>query len=64
MSETRQWPDGDKVLLLQCVLTGKTQEAYLIVCAQEGLTYEMVKTAVLRAYELVPEAYRQILEIE
>ncbi len=59
VSEARQWPDGDKVLLLQCVLTGKAQEAYSAVCAQEGLTYEMVKSAVLKAYELVPEAYRQ-----
>ena len=59
VSETRQWPDEEKVLLLQCVLTGKAQEAYSAVCAQEGLTYEMVKLAVLRAYELVPEAYRQ-----
>ena len=59
VSEARQWPDGDRVLLLQCVLTGKAQEAYSAVCAQEGLTYEMVKSAVLKAYELVPEAYRQ-----
>uniref|UniRef100_A0A667ZMH0 Integrase catalytic domain-containing protein n=1 Tax=Myripristis murdjan TaxID=586833 RepID=A0A667ZMH0_9TELE len=59
VSEARQWPDGDKVLLLQCVLTGKAQEAYSTVCAQEGLTYETVKSAVLKAYELVPEAYRQ-----
>lgn len=28
-------------------------------CAQEGLTYETVKSTVLKAYELVPEAYRQ-----
>lgn len=59
VSETRQWPDGDRVLLLQCVLTGKAQEAYSAVCAEEGLTYETVKSAVLKAYELVPEAYRQ-----
>ena len=59
VAEARRWPDVDRVLLLQCVLTGKAQEAYSAVCAQEGLTYDMVKSAVLKAYELIPEAYRQ-----
>lgn len=59
VAEARQWPDADRVLLLQCVLTGRAQEAYSAICAEESLSYAMVKSAVLKAYKLVPEAYRQ-----
>ena len=58
VSEAKQWPDSERILLLQCVLTGKGQEAYAAVCAQESLTYEQVKAAVLKAYQLTAEAYR------
>ncbi|XP_057211844.1 uncharacterized protein LOC130567622 [Triplophysa rosa] len=46
-------------LLLQCSLTGKAQEVCSALPIEDSLDYETVKTAVLRAYELVPEAYRQ-----
>lgn len=59
VAAARGWPDAERILLLQCVLTGKAQEAYSAVCAQENLTYDGVKTAVLKAYELTAEAYRQ-----
>ena len=39
--------------MLQCVLTGKAQEAYSAL----GVSYDKVKMAVLQIYELVPEAY-------
>ncbi len=45
-----RWPKEVWSLLLQCRLFGK---------AQESLKYESVKSAILQAYELVPEAYRQ-----
>ncbi len=45
--------------MLQCVLTGRAQEAYSALTDQECRSYSSVKAAVLRAYELVPEAYRQ-----
>ena len=45
--------------MLQCVLTGKAQEAYSALSAVESKVYVPVKAAVLKAYELVPEAYRQ-----
>ncbi len=48
------WP-----LLLQCRLIGKAQEVCSALSINDGLDYEKVKSAVLRAYELVPEAYRQ-----
>ncbi len=46
-------------MLLQCVLVGKAQEAYFSLSVEESLDYEQVKAAILRIYELVPEAYRQ-----
>lgn len=59
VSSARQWSDAEKILLLQCVLTGKAQESYTAVCAQENLTYATVKQTVLKAYQLTAEAYRQ-----
>lgn len=59
VAAARGWPDAEKILLLQCVVTGKAQEAYSAVCAQENLTYNDVKVAVLKAYQLTAEAYRQ-----
>ncbi|KAK7884324.1 hypothetical protein WMY93_027447 [Mugilogobius chulae] len=53
------WSDADRILLLQCVLTGKAQEAYSAICAQDNLSYECVKSTVLKAYQLTAEAYRQ-----
>ena len=47
--------------MLQCILTGRAQEAYSALCGEDGLDYEAVKVAVLKAYELVPEAYHQKL---
>ena len=52
--------EATRVLLLQCVLTGMAlQEAYSSLSGSDYLRYELVKSAVLKAYELVPEAYRQ-----
>ena len=59
MAESRRWSDSDRTLLLQCVLTGKAQEAYSALTIVESGEYATVKAAVLRSYELVPEAYRQ-----
>ncbi|KAK0143078.1 Retrovirus-related Pol polyprotein from transposon 412 [Merluccius polli] len=39
--------------------TGKAQEAYASLSDSDSQKYYIVKSAVLRAYELVPEAYRQ-----
>ncbi len=46
-------------LLLQCKLIGKAQEVCASLPVDTILDYDVVKAAVLRAYELVPEAYRQ-----
>lgn len=59
ISNARDWPDSDRTMLLQCVLTGKAQEAYSALSAVASKVYETVKLAVLKVYELVPEAYCQ-----
>lgn len=45
--------------MLQCVLTGGAQEAYSSLSAEDSSSFVKIKSAVLKAYELVPEAYRQ-----
>uniref|UniRef100_A0A3B1J0P6 Gypsy retrotransposon integrase-like protein 1 n=1 Tax=Astyanax mexicanus TaxID=7994 RepID=A0A3B1J0P6_ASTMX len=53
------WPKGVWSLLLQCRLVGKAQEVCSSLPLEDSLQYDSVKAAILRAYELVPEAYRQ-----
>ncbi|KAL2095743.1 hypothetical protein ACEWY4_007891 [Coilia grayii] len=55
----QKWGDSERTLLLQSVLTGKAQDAFVALSADERRKYASVKGAVLKAYELVPEAYRQ-----
>ena len=47
------------VCVCVCVLTGKAQEAYSALSATNSLCYNSVKAAVLKANEMVPEAYRK-----
>ena len=54
-----KWPRDSWTLLLQSTLVGKAREAYSALSIEESCQYEVVKAAVLKAYELVPEAYRQ-----
>ena len=54
-----KWPKEQWAIMLQVVLIGKAQIAYSALSANDSSDYEKVKKAVLRAYELVPEAYRQ-----
>uniref|UniRef100_A0A671UNG2 SCAN box domain-containing protein n=1 Tax=Sparus aurata TaxID=8175 RepID=A0A671UNG2_SPAAU len=59
VANVRGWPEADRVVLLQSVLTGKAQEAYSALGEIESKNFATVKEAILKAYELVPEAYRQ-----
>lgn len=45
--------------MLQCVLTGRAQEAFSALTTADSEKYLKVKLAVLKMYELVPEAYRK-----
>ena len=46
-------------MLLQTVLRGKAQRAYATLPTENCTDYDLVKSAVLKSFELVPEAYRQ-----
>ena len=45
--------------LIQSVLTDKAAEVYSSLIIKNSADYTKIKTAILNAYELVPEAYRQ-----
>ena len=59
VADSLNWPKESWVLLLQSVLVGKAQEIYGSLSIEQSSNYEHVKEAILKAYELVPEAYRQ-----
>ena len=59
VADSLNWPKESWVLLLQSVLVGKAQEIYGSLSVEQSSKYEHVKEAILKAYELVPEAYRQ-----
>ena len=53
------WPKNVWALMLQSVLVGKASETFSALPLDTSGDYELVKKAILKAYELVPEAYRQ-----
>ena len=44
------WSDEEKILLLQTVLVGRAQKAFVALPSEERKVYQFVKDAVLRAY--------------
>ena len=46
-------------MLLQSVVIGKAREIYTQLSLKQSSDYDKVKEHILKAYELVPEAYRQ-----
>ena len=61
VADSLNCPKESWVLLwvLLSVLVGKAQEIYGSLSVEQSSNYEHVKEAILKAYELVPEAYRQ-----
>lgn len=59
IANSLHWPSEVWSLLLQSKLVGKALEVYSTLSVEDSLKYDSVKSAILRAYELVPEAYRQ-----
>lgn len=53
------WPRDVWAILLQCKLSGKALEACASLSVSDSLNYGKLKGTILRAYKLVPEAYRQ-----
>ena len=54
-----KWHKDMWSVLVQSVLVGKAQEVYSALSLGQSGDYDIVKQSVLKAYELVPEAYRQ-----
>ncbi len=59
VTTTLEWPKHVWTLLLPCALTGEAQELYSALTLTQSSDYEVVKAAILSAYELVSEVYRQ-----
>ncbi|XP_033761567.1 uncharacterized protein LOC117343335 [Pecten maximus] len=54
-----KWPKDVWTILLQSVLLGKAREIFSVMPVELSGDYDYVKERILKAYELVPEAYRQ-----
>lgn len=59
IAENLKWPRPIWPTMLQSVLTGKAAEIYSALSIEQCSDYDIVKSEILKAYELVPEAYRQ-----
>ena len=59
VAENLKWPKEHWTLLLQSVVIGKAREIYTQLSLEQNSDYDKVKEVILKAYELVPEAYRQ-----
>ena len=59
VAHSLNWPKDKWVLLLQSVLKGKAQQTYPALSITACESYDTVKEAIKKAYELVPEAYHQ-----
>ena len=59
MAENLKWPREHWTLLLQSVVIGKALEIYTQLSLEQSSDYDKVKELIFKAYELVPEAYRQ-----
>ena len=59
VAENLKWPKEHWTLLLQSVVIDKAREIYTQLPLDQSSDYDTVKNLILKAYELVPEAYRQ-----
>ena len=53
------WPLDKYTILLQSALKGKASETYTALSPEQTSDYQFVKESILKAYQLIPEAYRQ-----
>ena len=59
VAENLKWPKEHWTLLLQSIVIGKAREIYTQLSLEQSSDYDNVNELILKAYELVPEAYRQ-----
>ena len=53
------WPKDSWAPLLQTALIGRAQSVFAALSTEDCAVYDKVKAAILRAFQLVPEAYRR-----
>ena len=53
------WPKEAWPMLLRTVLCERAQRTYIALAVEDGSDYDIVRMAILRCLELVPEPYRQ-----
>ena len=53
------WPLDKYTILLQSALKGKASETYTALSPEQTSDYQFVKDSILKAYQRIPEAYRQ-----
>jgi len=61
IAKNLNWPEDNWALLLQSSLVNKVREVYSALSVDDSSQYKIIKNAILKAYELVPEAYWQKL---
>ena len=59
VAENLKWPREHWTILLQSVVIGKDREIYTQLSLEQSFDFDKVKELILKAYEMVPEAYRQ-----
>ena len=59
VAKNLKWPKETRTVLLQSEFVGKAREIYAALPVEKSSDYDEVKQAILKAYELVPQAYRQ-----
>ena len=59
IADSLSWPKSYWPILLQSVLIGKAQRTFVALSRTQCADYDIVKAEILKAYQLVPEAYRR-----
>ena len=59
VAKNLNWPLDKYTILLQSALKGKASETYTALSPEQTSDYQFVKESILKAYQLIPEAYRQ-----
>uniref|UniRef100_UPI00358E9720 uncharacterized protein n=1 Tax=Myxine glutinosa TaxID=7769 RepID=UPI00358E9720 len=59
VAQMLKWPVESWTMLVQSVLVGKAQDIFSALPIDQCADYEIAKKPILKAYELVPEAYWQ-----
>ena len=64
IASSMEWPKAYWAIMVQGKFVNKASDAYSALPLEDSNDYDKVKQAVLKAYQLVPEAYRQKFRAE